>query len=102
MVSLINTAHPISFFDRDFWRDMTRCVYLNLQKKSFSVGATTSQTFPCATAWSPCGKNLAVAFGNETVLVHDRHGALVSEIAIQESDRGSQDPPLQLQVRLCA
>jgi hypothetical protein len=72
-----------------------------MQKKLFSVGSATPQGLPCTSAWSPCGTNLAVAVGNQTVLVHDRHGALVNEILIQDSERGSDDPAPQLQVQMC-
>ncbi len=67
------------------------------QKKVSTIGPTTGG-LSCTIAWSPCGTILAVAVGNENVLVHDRHGALVDEIALQKAVKGSAAPVTELQV----
>ncbi|BDA43684.1 probable WD repeat-containing protein 19 [Coccomyxa sp. Obi] len=48
-------------------------------------------------AWSPCGTMLAVAVGHESVLIQDRHGAMVDEIALQKPVKGSAIPGPELQ-----
>lgn len=68
------------------------------QKKLFTIGPTTGG-LSCKIAWSPCGRVLAVAVGNGNVLVQDRHGALVDEIALQKAAKGSVVPGPELQVR---
>lgn len=69
-----------------------------LQHKLYSVASGTTN-IRSTLAWSPCGTHLAIALGNERVLVHDRHGTLIEQISLKSADVGSGVPTTKLRVR---